>query len=372
MKTRKGPFGHFATTMVDKTDNIYEYAMEIVESGQIEGLLPLFSDEKRNGIELSFDYSGLTSINEYINTSANSNLRRNAVRDLFNLFSTLLNNLLPLDNLVFDTNYVFFNEESKKLSFCYTPYKSDKNLELSSIGTKRFEELLNHDFFKTCLNSDEITTITYALKNNDENLLKEVLNKSNENGENKKTIDSTRLGFQLLLILSSLCSAFVLIIGSKELGLFLAFISLCLLIKVSFDNKKNQNTDEESELKSKRTEILFENRSNELIDVNDLFSYACLEEISDNKDPQKIGLYSKETTIGSDRFISDIHLDDKKISDLQAKIIHEDNSYWIIDLSQRNNTYLENRALTPKTKYEIKNGQIIRFGESDFIFKIGL
>lgn len=373
MKTRKGPYGHFAVTTMKEKQKIYKYALKIIEDGQIDGLLPAFSDEKKNGIEISFDYTGLKSIDEYQNITKEQELinRRSAIRDFFRLFITLLNKLLPLDNIILDNRFIYYSGEKNKIYLCYLPYETTTNLELKSITTDRLEKLLNHHFFQDCLSSDEITTISYAIKNNDEKLLDTIFNNEIAN-DNKAKVDIDKLSFRLLLIFSLICAIIMFTINSTEYGIFLLFISFCLSIKVFADIKHSKTNQESNELKSKRTEILFEEDPDLYIDASDLFSYANLEPlVPTNGIKQKIGLYSNETSIGSDRFISDIYIDDPSISAIQAKIFHENNAYWIVDYSNRNNTFLENRALIPNKKYEIKNGQHIRLGQIDYIFKIG-
>ncbi|MCQ2467949.1 MAG: FHA domain-containing protein [Clostridia bacterium] len=373
MKTRKGPYGHFAIEKIKNTESLYKYAMQIIENGQVEGLLDTFSEEKRNCIELSFDYSGLTSIEEYKTKNNDDDIynRRNAIKDLFILFKLLLNRLMPLDNLVLDTRFIFYDAASNKINLCYIPIKSEKELVLSSINTNKFEEILQTDFFTSCLSSDEITTIIYAIKNNDETLLEEVLTLT-PNTQTKKTFNIDRLSYQLLLILDAICAIMLFYMNRTEYALFLSAMALGLFIKVTYDNKKSCSIDRKEPLKSKRSEILFTDKQEKSYEANELFSYASLETVQTvNGEKETIGLYSNETTIGSDRFIADIYIEDPQISELQAKIIHDDNSYWIIDLSKRNNTYLENRSIKPNTKYEIKNGQVIRMGSKDYIFKIG-
>lgn len=374
MKIRKGPYGHFVVESIKQTDELYKYAMQVIENNLIDGLLPVYSDEKTSGIELSYDYSGLKSINEFTinNDATQTEFIRNAIRDLFCFIISLLDKLLPLSNLVIDPNYIFYNEKDYHLFFCYIPLESNDRLELSSINHSKLEELLNHDFFKTSLDSDEITTIIYAIKNNEEKLLKEVITNQlqKEQNTNKTIID--RLSFQLLLIFSSLCAIAMFVIKRNEYGVFLSAITLGLFIKVTYDNFKNKKTNTKPLLKEKRTEILFNQEKTATNETDELFSYACLETINPiDGDIKRIGLYSNETTIGSDRFVSDIYIDYANLSDIQAKIIREDNSFWIEDLSKRNNTYLENRSIVLGKRYEIKNGQQLRLGDVDFRFKIG-
>lgn len=373
MKNRRGPYGQFAVTAVDETKEIYEYALRIIEYSRIDGLLPAFSIEQRNCLELSFDFSGLRNLNEYTyNNLDYVDEKREAVRDFFMLLISLLNQLLPLDNILLDPNFMYYNEEMNRIEFCYLPYKSQLNLELSSMNLKELEILLKHDFFKSCLSTDEITTITYAVKNNDEQLLIDIFASTPDNKYTVGNINEPLLKYQLLVVLFMLCSLLLYMKNIIFYSVILATITLAILITLLVINPRRKRSETESVTKTKRTEILFTQNEKDELNVNDLFSFASLESTTlINGERMKIGLYSNETIIGSDRFIADVYISSPNISELQAKIINEDNTYWLIDLSKQNNTYLENRSINNNVRYEIKNGQSIRFGEEEFIFKIG-
>ena len=109
MKNRRGPYGHFAVTTVDESKEIYEYAMQIIEYNRIDGLLQASCDERRNGLELSFDYSGLQNLNECTFDTKDTISKREAVRDFFMLLISLLDCLLPLDNIYLDPEYMSTN-----------------------------------------------------------------------------------------------------------------------------------------------------------------------------------------------------------------------------------------------------------------------
>ena len=50
MKIRKGPCGSFAVELVQESQ-IYTYALEIIESAMLDGVLPAFDEEKKMGID---------------------------------------------------------------------------------------------------------------------------------------------------------------------------------------------------------------------------------------------------------------------------------------------------------------------------------
>ena len=176
-----------------------------------------------------------------------------------------------------------------------------------------------------------------------------------------------RLSFFLLMIFSFITLIFSSLFLDRICTIILGLIFIGLLIKTLYDHKKEKKNNENTELKDERTKILFEKDPDLIDEENNLFSFASIESVDDKK---AYGLYASETNIGSDRFLSDIYIDAENISALQAKIIREDNYFYIMDCSDRNNTYLGNRKLEKDKLYEIKNGQGIRFGDKEYEFKI--
>lgn len=85
----------------------------------------------------------------------------------------------------------------------------------------------------------------------------------------------------------------------------------------------------------------------------------------------QFGIYADNVTIGSDRFIADIFIEDDTISNLHAKIKRIDRSYFLEDYSIDNQSYIDNRRINSYTQYEIKNGQSITLGRLEFNFFIG-
>ncbi len=365
MKTRKGPYGYFAVFEKDNMQPVYNYALDIIENTSQEGLLKAFDEEKRSGLEISYDFSGLFSISEKDIINTDKNTKRKAIGDLFLNMIGLMDILLPPDRIVLNPDYIFYDTNEAKLKICYIPIITEYDNEISSLGAQRLEELLDHPFFSSSLSGDESSALIYSVKANDENMFKETLESIK-----KPVKESNSHGKDTALILMILVSLAVLIVSTflldKIFTYILGTVFIGLMIKILIDRKRSGKNEQTDDLKNERTKILFDNEPEETETYEDLFSFASLESLEDKS---AYGLYARETKIGSDRFLSDIHIEDPKVSSLQAILTHEDNSFFITDCSQRNNTYLEDRALIKDKKYEIKNGQKITFGEKSFVFR---
>ncbi|MCR5618380.1 MAG: FHA domain-containing protein [Clostridiales bacterium] len=367
MRIRKGPYGSFATCEIKNTQQIYNYAMDILKTGAIDGLLTVYDDEGAKGLNLSYEFSGLMSINdkEAINTDIDK--RRMAIGNLFRLILKMQDILLPSDNIVIEPDYIYFDSGNNTINLCYIPVRTDSLSGLSSIDPEGFENLLNCRFFREALSDDERSAIIYSIKTDDENMFEEVIGSvTKAHDKTVREFDKERLSFFLLTCFSFLALIFSAFFLEQFCTVILGIIFAGLLIKTYYDYKTAKKEETGNDLINDRTTILF-GEDPDLIGDDNLFSFASL---SSTEDKKAYGLYAHETKIGSDRFLSDIHIDDNKLSAIQAKIIREDNCFYIIDCSERNNTFLENRSLEKEKRYEIKNGQKISFGDKEFEFSV--
>ena len=64
----------------------------------------------------------------------------------------------------------------------------------------------------------------------------------------------------------------------------------------------------------------------------------------------------------------DYIIDNNAVGKVHAEISHEDDSYFIMDCSSKNGTYLNENRLKPNTKIKINNKDVIRFANKEFIF----
>ncbi|WP_031342489.1 DUF6382 domain-containing protein [Ruminiclostridium papyrosolvens] len=63
-------------------------------------------------------------------------------------------------------------------------------------------------------------------------------------------------------------------------------------------------------------------------------------------------------------------IDNNAVGKVHAEILNEDDSYFIMDCSSRNGTYLNDDRIKPNTKVKVNNNDIIRFANKEFTFII--
>ena len=86
----------------------------------------------------------------------------------------------------------------------------------------------------------------------------------------------------------------------------------------------------------------------------------------------RYAVYQDLTTIGSDRFLSDLYINSAPVSTIHAQLILTDDTVYLSDCSSDGNTYIDDRKITPEVKHEVKSGQKITFGDVDFSITISL
>lgn len=81
-------------------------------------------------------------------------------------------------------------------------------------------------------------------------------------------------------------------------------------------------------------------------------------------------IIGRECIIGKDESSVDICIsDNNSISKIQAKIKKENDNYYISDCNSANHTYLNEMRLESEKYSIVKDGDIIRFGNEEFVFK---
>lgn len=380
MKLKKGPYGCFLTETI-KLDEFSRYASEIVEKFVYYNTVTVNAYEANNSVELSYDISNLMTMSELIGMTKNQAIITRQIRKMTGSLLTIvikgLDLLLSPDNWLIDINHVFYDKENDAFRFIYVPRTSGaSSIYLQALEESDFESFLNQDLIKPYLSEDEINSILYFIRENDETSLIN-LALSLDSTKDKKTSDSNQdldlltspyIKVTLLLIMFTI-ALYNYVMTSRFVGelLLLTTISAVFtllpldkiigLIKDLISKKTATNIN--------RTDILFGKE-----DINLDYNYATLTSILKvNGNFIRKSLISDIVTIGSDCFLSDIVIESSDISPLHASITIKDNEYILKDLSTNNTTYIENKKIIPDKEYEIKDGQILSFGNYDFEFK---
>lgn len=422
MQIKKGPYGYFAIEKYDDPDRLCTYAEEVIAGNRSDFYLKPSTEYIGSGIMCSFEFSGYLPVTDpefsvlspgrrstsHKKELKNLNLRRRSAGDLFYTFIKLLDNLISPSCIVLDPDMVFTDPEGITIKLCCLPLKIDPaELCLSSLDASKLERLLNCDFFKSILTDDEINTLVFSVReNNEERFIKTAGLIRGTDGECTGMLpvqdtgeDNTRarMPFDLKayskeekdLLVSCLSAflSFASLVGKLLLPCFLFFfLSVVILIFSLLKQKKKEvhvHKEESKEKSKQRSSILFS--ENALTEVNtdslglrdhsgtktqpEPLISGQLTLISDTKgiNPH-YSIYLNETNIGSDCFLSDIVLDDPEIAPLHAVIKQKNGTFYLEPAIGMGKTYLEDSPVENGSSYEIKTGQKITVGDIDFRF----
>jgi len=374
MEIRKGPYGYFAIEKLRSDSVICEYAMEIIDNKKEELFLPVYINKTFEGCELSYEFSDLISISEFEdlnlrNDGKDLNARRRAIGDLFLSVQHLLDLLINPALIITDPRFIYTNREGTIIRLCLLPIQSDKPLRLSSMDSGAIEHLLENDFFCEAITNDEASVLVYSLSSNDEELMMEESEKITNTpvpGSEKITISRSfakppdRLIWSGVFSIVSIIAYFVFGAAFAAISAITAAVILILYLTGIKDSQCKDKT-KDLEMTDTRSQILFEDPK------PGTFSCAILESMTPvDGSILKYAVYLDCTTIGSDRFLSDLYINDKTVSPIHAQIYLTQDTVYLSDCSANGNTFIDDKYITPEEKHELKNGQKISFGNIDF------
>ncbi len=421
MQIKKGPYGYYAIKKFDDPDILCTYAEEVIDGNISDFYLKPDTEYLGSGIMCCFEFSGFMQITDpefsvfspgkknipHKKNIKNLSMRRRSAGDLFYSFIKLLDHLISPSCIVLDPDMVFADPDGITVKLCCLPVKSmPDELCLSSLNAERLERLLNCDFFKSVLTSDEINALVYSVRENNEELFVKTACKirgseeENEDplpflntGAKKIKHDKKHAGRKytkeekdlMIACLSSFLS-FVLMAGKMLFPCFLFFFLALVILTVAILNRKKRelsvHKEESQKIAKQRSSILFsespsadtkitsseEERTGESGTFQPLIT-GQLSLISEIKgvNPQ-YSLYLDETCIGSDCFLSDIVIDDPHVAPLHAVIKQVNGSFYLEPSKGTGKTYLEDSPVENGRSYEIKSGQKITVGNIEFRF----
>jgi len=378
MMIRKGPFGHFAVESIDDSAHVFEYAMEIIDSGKEEHFLPAYLNRTFESQEIAFDFSGYIPVNEFMSgnhTVREQDLRsrRKAVAGLFLSIYHALDILLNPALIFTDPKYIFTDEHGTQIKVCFLPVVTDKTLRLSSVNSRSIERLLTSEFFNRVLTEDEIDSIVYSIANNNEEMLVNAatsIKNTPVKDQRTKQIFTDIKGKPSSLLVYSLISSLtsLIMVNTLEAVSFMASVASLGLLGVFIYRELPVI------LKAiKGGDITPDDRSKILFDdsVKHSLNCALLESVKPvDGSILKYAVYQDLTTIGSDRFLSDLFIKDESVDPIHAQLFLTQDTVYLSDCSSGGKTFINDRSITPDVKHEIKDGQKITIGDVDLIVRI--
>jgi len=363
MMIRKGPYGYFAAEEITDPENISEYALGIIENDKSGHLLPAYINRTFAGTEISFDFSGLEPVDCYDckenkHTTHQLSSRRRSVGGLLLSIHHLIDMLMNPALAVLDPKLIFTDDSTSCVKICCLPLMTDTPNRLSSINTHDLERLLRSAFFSEVLTEDEITRLIYSVQNNDEALF--ISTSSSITDTPLAAEQDTKINDTLIyILLMSLLSLLIFFMNTSLSLILAAAAAVFLMIELRTyrirSDKKADKKDDGSSL------ILFDDSAGHGLNCAFLESYEPVDGAV-----IRYAVYQDLTTIGSDRFLSDLFINSDHVSPIHAQIILTDDTVYLSDCSSDNSTFIDDKRITPEIKHEVKSGQKITFGDIDF------
>ena len=367
MDIRKGPYGQFAILKLDEGMVVSEYAVEMIRNDITGCALPVYLNDTSFGRELAFDCTGMIKLSD-TDSAVNIKRSRNAIAELFDAIADLSDKLLSPGNMIWDTDWLFLDKENNKLKLCINPAQtSEDKLKLSSLDDSATQSFLSHPFFGKVLTSQERDSLLYAIRDNDEELLRQAAENIRNYPVDIRSFPTGKIPKGMIATAAvALISLAFMSFGEIFLS-FLFFIFSCFLLIPCILKTKHGRSGRDEESSYDKTRILFESEKNRTGTITCLMlSY------NDNGQQYTKAIYTTRATLGSDCFLSDITIDTPDISPLHLEIIRNKDGFGIIDRSDDNSSYLDNIRLEPEKPYEIRDGQTVICGRTEIRISLGL
>ena len=411
MINRKGPFGCFATETVSEDVSVSEYAMAVIESNSSDCFLPCLINRYGAIREFSFDYSGLIPISEFDCTGKTDKRfpnipshgrkleqRRKAIGTFLIQIPMIMNKLLPPEGVVLSPLNIYTDKDGSIIRCCYRPLEYRKStLRLSAVNINDMEHLISTDFISDVLTEDEKQSLLHAVSTGDEDMycsccmnIRSSAGKYSKKGQDKGHSglkDALSIRQDLIIpVLTVICAVYSYVSVGRKAAFLFAGAGLILTALVIIKDRKDQGSKTVSlqDQGQLRRRILFsDERSGTFYDEGTDASresgddpydihYASLRSITEGTEdePKQFSIYTDKVTIGSDRFLSDIVIEDGSVDSQHATITYDNGRYYLTDLSVSNTTYIDDKILYSGKQYEIKNDQKLTFGDQDYRFLI--
>ncbi len=124
-----------------------DYKLQMVLNNHIEGLVQISVESINNETMLYYDISSKTQMSNMFTRKQMSGKELYIfIKDIKMLSERMSEYLLTLDNIIFDTDLIFFNRQKGKYEFCYvSENKEDYQVNLRTLFDKLLEYIDHND-----------------------------------------------------------------------------------------------------------------------------------------------------------------------------------------------------------------------------------
>ena len=341
--------------------NENDYHIQMILNNNIKGLLPIRIRNINNEIELLYEITGLSSINNVFDRSLmkKDDLVKLAI-GIKQLEDALKEYLLCGDNIKFDLNYIFYRVKDNQYYFCYCPIEvEDYALQMKTL----FNQVLDHVNY----NDRDAVSLAYGMQ--------EIASRDNFAIE------------ELLDFALSTKEKIEPIVGEECIEEYepeeleeedIQENSFFEKIKKLFLKDKKEESEDEEEFEDSiyieetqhvedfdfETDNLSDEEATVLL-TSSAAEYIVLKSTNCNPDilivPDKFPF-----VIGKSKRSSDFRVSSNVVSRVHARINQELGEFTIEDLNSTNGTFVNEERLKPHEIRTIERGDVVKLADLEF------
>ena len=355
-----------------------EFRIQMILNNNIKRILPAKISIVNNKKEIVCDVTGLSTLSSmYDRKRMNARELIALAQNIKKLSEELHKYLLNIEDIVFETDYIYYNKAKKEYVFCYCPgLGEDYQLSLKELFS-RILDYVDHNDRETVEVAYGMQTITTQVEFTIEEVIEygvNVLNQSLVKEEQDFPIDDTPTlieGNETEEKKESLWKKIWDKISKKK-----EFVTKDEIDEGVFVNNKNEKSFEtpivnsfEESIKNESVESIEDELDTDVDDDRTMLltgaeymSFIKLKSVDDQEDILIVPL-SFPFNVGKKKGSNDYCIDKPEISREHMSICMEDNNYYIKDLESTNGTFVNGVRIKPLENTEIKQGDIVKLAD---------
>lgn len=362
--------------IIDEND----YKFQMVINNHIKGLVPLSVKSINNRQEIYYNTTSMVSVESmYAKKRMSGQEVCSLIKSIKKLSDTMKEYLLDINNILFDTAYVYIKKNEEQYAFCYCPQSKNNFQENLRTFFDRLLEYINHNDRKAVLIAYGIQQVTIgdsftvqdlvdcAEKNirkfekeygkSDDNKTKETL----ERKSGKIEVKYEKLQQENSEVRKNVFQKIVDIFKGKNKY-------------KDEDEVWEENKQKEIAEKSDYADVIAEEYDEETFEeevtmlltssgaVKPITLKNLDEEVSIEVTPDKFPY-----VLGKSKKSSDFYLDSPVVSRVHLRISEDTAGYFVEDLNSTNGTFVNGIQLAPHEMKEINEGDRITIADMEFI-----
>ncbi|AST93438.1 hypothetical protein BC6307_20295 [Sutcliffiella cohnii] len=174
---------------------VNERELKAITGGRMDGLIPVSTKSNKKGVVVKTDVTGLIPLRTYFTGVVNKKMFLKVISQLITIVKSCEKNLMNVNNLMLDSDYIFVEPRTKKIACIFWPIVNNQNAQTPSTF---FQEIPFSVVFNKHENLDYVSSYLSYFKTQDpfsiNSFEKFVLEMLGEVVENKSYIPSGSTG----------------------------------------------------------------------------------------------------------------------------------------------------------------------------------